>query len=209
MGYQLFTDATADVCPEMMASLPAVEFIPMEVELGVAIWERTKSLSSCSVIASPSLRITQAIISSPYCWKFLTRTLPFSSEFVFTSGDFSGIIAPQTMTTYCIKESQNSAPGRPPPALLYTASRPGWCRKGRRRSTGIKYHPLVAGMAQRHPGKRAVESQLARMEKGWMPELGKLAVVGHGDCPEEGEALRSAVRRIPGRRGADAQRSLR
>ena len=36
MGYQLFTDATADVCPEMMASLPAVEFIPMEVELGDA-----------------------------------------------------------------------------------------------------------------------------------------------------------------------------
>lgn len=34
MGYQLFTDVTADVCREMMEGLPPVEFVPMEVELG-------------------------------------------------------------------------------------------------------------------------------------------------------------------------------
>lgn len=34
MGYQIFTDATADLCPEMLEALPAVTFIPMEVELG-------------------------------------------------------------------------------------------------------------------------------------------------------------------------------
>lgn len=34
MGYQLFTDVTADMCPEMLEGLPSVEFVPMEVELG-------------------------------------------------------------------------------------------------------------------------------------------------------------------------------
>ncbi|MDE6880637.1 MAG: DegV family protein [Oscillospiraceae bacterium] len=34
MSYQIFTDVTADLCPEMLAGLPAVEFVPMEVELG-------------------------------------------------------------------------------------------------------------------------------------------------------------------------------
>lgn len=34
MGYQIFTDVTADLCPEMLSGLPDVTFIPMEVELG-------------------------------------------------------------------------------------------------------------------------------------------------------------------------------
>ena len=34
MGYQIFTDVTADLCPEMLEGLPPVAFIPMEVELG-------------------------------------------------------------------------------------------------------------------------------------------------------------------------------
>ncbi|MGI6240208.1 MAG: DegV family protein [Christensenellales bacterium] len=33
MSYQLFTDATADLTPGMMRGLPAVEIIPMEIEL--------------------------------------------------------------------------------------------------------------------------------------------------------------------------------
>ncbi len=32
--YQIFADATADICPEMMEGLPTVRFIPMEVEIG-------------------------------------------------------------------------------------------------------------------------------------------------------------------------------
>ena len=33
-SYQIFTDATADLCPEMMKGLPTVEIIPMDVEIG-------------------------------------------------------------------------------------------------------------------------------------------------------------------------------
>lgn len=36
MGYQIFTDATADVSKEIMEGLPPVVFVPMEVELGGA-----------------------------------------------------------------------------------------------------------------------------------------------------------------------------
>lgn len=46
--------------------------------------------------------------------------------------------------------------------------------------------------------RRATESQLARMEQGWKPELGRMVVVGHGDSPEEGAALCAEVsRRFP------------
>ena len=32
--YQIFTDATADLSPEMLSGLPPVEIIPMHVEIG-------------------------------------------------------------------------------------------------------------------------------------------------------------------------------
>jgi len=31
--------------------------------------------------------------------------------------------------------------------------------------------------------KKAMGAQLARMEQGWMPETGRLVVIGHGDVP--------------------------
>lgn len=42
--------------------------------------------------------------------------------------------------------------------------------------------------------KQAVRAQLAKLEQGWTPELGKRIVVGHGDCPEGAQALEKAVR---------------
>lgn len=32
--YQIFTDATADLSPEMLSGLPPVEIIPMHVKIG-------------------------------------------------------------------------------------------------------------------------------------------------------------------------------
>lgn len=34
MGYQIFTDATADMCEEMLEGLPHIEVIPMEILVG-------------------------------------------------------------------------------------------------------------------------------------------------------------------------------
>lgn len=36
--YQIFTDATADLSPEMLSGLPPVEMIPMEVEIGGRVY---------------------------------------------------------------------------------------------------------------------------------------------------------------------------
>ena len=32
--YQIFTDATADLSPELLKGLPSVEIIPMQIEIG-------------------------------------------------------------------------------------------------------------------------------------------------------------------------------
>lgn len=39
----------------------------------------------------------------------------------------------------------------------------------------------------------AIAAQLDRMEQGWVPEMGKLVVIGRGDAPEAAEQLRQAV----------------
>ena len=41
--------------------------------------------------------------------------------------------------------------------------------------------------------KQAIRTQVAHMKEGWTPEMGKLVVIGHGDCPEDAEQLRQAV----------------
>lgn len=41
--------------------------------------------------------------------------------------------------------------------------------------------------------KQAIKAQLAKMEQGWSPELGKIVVVGHGACPDGAQALQTAV----------------
>ena len=41
--------------------------------------------------------------------------------------------------------------------------------------------------------KQAIKAQLAKMEQGWSPEMGKTVVVGHGACPDGAQALQEAV----------------
>lgn len=41
--------------------------------------------------------------------------------------------------------------------------------------------------------KRAISTQLARMEQGWNPETSKLVAIGHGDCPDGAQQLKEAV----------------
>lgn len=41
--------------------------------------------------------------------------------------------------------------------------------------------------------KQAIKAQLAKMEQGWLPEMGKTVVVGHGACPDGAWALQKAV----------------
>ena len=41
--------------------------------------------------------------------------------------------------------------------------------------------------------KQAIKAQLAKMEQGWSPEMGKTVVVGHGACPDGARVLQDAV----------------
>ena len=41
--------------------------------------------------------------------------------------------------------------------------------------------------------KQAIRTQVAHMKEGWTPEMGKLVVIGHGDCPDDVGQLRQAV----------------
>lgn len=41
--------------------------------------------------------------------------------------------------------------------------------------------------------KRAMTALLSRMENGWMPEISKKIVIGHGDCPDRAKQLQEAV----------------
>ena len=43
--------------------------------------------------------------------------------------------------------------------------------------------------------KQAIRTQIAHMKEGWTPDMGRLVVIGHGDCPEDAEQLRQAVLR--------------
>lgn len=42
--------------------------------------------------------------------------------------------------------------------------------------------------------KKANEEMLAKLDEGWMPQMSRTVIVGHGGCPEEAEALKTAVR---------------
>lgn len=41
--------------------------------------------------------------------------------------------------------------------------------------------------------KKAFKLQLSKMEQGWLPELGKLVVIGHGDSMETALELKETV----------------
>lgn len=51
---------------------------------------------------------------------------------------------------------------------------------------------LVA-MAKPRGQKKALQGLLASMEKGWLPEISRRIIIGHGDSPEVAEALRDMV----------------
>ena len=41
--------------------------------------------------------------------------------------------------------------------------------------------------------KQAIRTQIAHMKEGWTPEMGRLVVIGHGDCPEDAQLLADMI----------------
>ena len=67
--------------------------------------------------------------------------------------------------------------------------------------TALQIKPLLhvstggeLAVAEKPRGRRqAIRAQLAQMERGWMPTMGRTVVVGHGACPEGAQMLQKAV----------------
>ncbi len=255
MAYQLFTDVTADVCPDMMEGLPSVTFIPMEVELGDASYTYGPggNLTVDQFYAAQrggSFATTSQI--NPAVYRDAFEPCLQRGEDVLYLCFSSGLSGTIQGAKICMQELEEAYPERKlvcvdtlcasvgEGLLVREAARKmveglslealaQWVedrrlhvchwftvdsfehlRHGGRVSaaaaaagTLLQIKPLLRvddegrlQVAEKPRGRRrAVESQLARMEKAWDSSLGNLVVVGHGDCPEEGEALRAAVLR--------------
>ena len=255
MAYQLFTDVTADVCPDMMEGLPSVTFIPMEVELGDASYTYGPggNLTVDQFYAAQrggSFATTSQI--NPAVYRDAFEPCLQRGEDVLYLCFSSGLSGTIQGAKICMQELEEAYPERKlvcvdtlcasvgEGLLVREAARKmveglslealaQWVedrrlhvchwftvdsfehlRHGGRVSaaaaaagTLLQIKPLLRvddegrlQVAEKPRGRRrAVESQLARMEKAWDSSLGNLVLVGHGDCPEEGEALRAAVLR--------------
>mgnify|MGYP000587450905 CR=1 FL=1 len=58
-GYQIFTDATSDLAPELTAGLPSVEMIPMNVEIGGTEYTVTGSYEGTETLDKKLHRIME------------------------------------------------------------------------------------------------------------------------------------------------------
>lgn len=254
MGYQLFTDATADMCGGLLSGLPHIEIIPMEVLVGDTEYlygpegnlsvnefytmQREGKYASTSQISPDAYRTA----FEPYLQKGLDILY-----LAFSSG-MSGTI---NSARLCARELNEEYPNRKiycvdtlcasvgEGFIVREAARKqiegmgleelvSWIEKYRLNvchwftvdtfqhllhggrvsavsavaGTVLNIKPLLhvdeegtlKVMEKPRGQKLALKAKLERMEQGWNPELGKLVVVGHADCPDVGEELREQVR---------------
>lgn len=254
MGYQLFTDATADMCDGLLSGLPHIEIIPMEVLVGDTEYlygprgnltvdefytlQREGKYASTSQISPDTYRTA----FEPYLQKGLDILY-----LAFSSG-MSGTI---NSARLCERELKEEYPNRRiycvdtlcaslgEGFIVREAARKqiegmgleelvSWIEKYRLNichwftvdtfqhllhggrvsavsavaGTMLNIKPLLhvdeegtlKVMEKPRGQKLALKAKLERMEQGWNPELGKLVVVGHADCPDVGEELREQVR---------------
>ncbi|MCI8554819.1 MAG: DegV family protein [Clostridiales bacterium] len=253
MNYRIFTDATADMNEEMLAGLPKVEIVPMQVELdgqnytygpgGDLTVEQFYTQLKEGKFASTS-QINPAVYHTAF--EPALRAGFDILYLCFTSG-MSGTIHTAEMS---IAELREQYPDRKILCIdtLCASAGEGFLVReaARMQAAGLDLEELAAWVTEhrlqvchwftvdtfdhlRHGGRvsaaaavlgtmlqvkpllhvdeegalqvvekprgrsRAVQAKLSRMAQGWMPELGKLVVIGHGACPEEGEKLKTAV----------------
>lgn len=254
MGYQLFTDATADMCDAMLAGLPHIEIIPMEVLVGDTDYlygpkgnlsvdefyamQREGKFASTSQISPDTYRTA----FEPYLQK--GQDILYLA---FSSG-MSGTI---NSARLCARELMEDYPNRKICCVDTLCASVGegfivrevagkqaegmeldklveWIEEQRLKvchwftvdtfqhllhggrvsavsaaaGTVLNIKPLLhvdeegklKVMEKPRGNKQAQKVKLAHMEQGWQPELGKLVVVGHGDCPEVGKELCEQVK---------------
>lgn len=255
MSYQIITDATADLTPELQEGLPPITVIPMDVTVGEAPYtygpggdltvsdfyaaQRSGKFATTSQI--------NPLVYSQYFEQFLSQGtdviyLGFSSGL---SGSFqNAVLSAEELREkyperklYCIdtlcasvgegflvcEAARKQAEGMGVDELAewvaqrqlkvchwFTVDTFEHLRHGGRvgavsaaLGTALQIKPLLhvttegtLEVAEKPRGsKRAMESQLNRMRKGWTPEESPFILVGHGDVPDRAAELAEAVRR--------------
>lgn len=252
-GYQIFTDATADLCPSMMEGLSPVEVIPMQVEISGREYtygpggdmtveqfyrlQREGGFAFTSQI-NPSgyfrhfepflqngMDILYLCFSSGMSGTFQSARL--AAEELRQKYPDQRILCLDTLCAsagegFLVREAARQQAGglsiteladwvmdrRLRVCHWFTVDTFDHLRRGGRVSsavavmgTALQIKPLLhvdeSGCLQvkekPRGRKMAMEAQLAKMEQGWTPELGRLVVVGHGDAPDAAARLQEKV----------------
>ena len=256
MGYQLFTDATADLSTAVVTGLPHIEFIPMEVLVGDTNYlyglggnltvdefytmQRNGQFASTSQI-SPSIYreffepylksgvdivylafssgMSGTINSARLCARELAEEYPERKIYCVDT------LCASVGEGFIVREAaRKQAEGLDAESLVkwvnenclkvchwFTVDTFQHLLHGGRVSavsaaagTVLNIKPLlhvdeegklkVMGKPRGH--KQALKIKLDYMKAGWNPELGKLVIVGHGDCPDVGKELCEQVKQL-------------
>ena len=261
MGYQLFSDMTADVSEALMRGMPEVAYVPMQVELGGESFtygpggsltvEQFYAEQRAGKFASTS-QINPMIYRR--CFEQALKAGEDVLYLCFSSG-MSGTLQSANL---CAEELREEYPARRLIVLDTLCASVGQAmlvrEAARKQQEGLSIDELAAWVEEnrlkichwftvdsfdhlKHGGrisaaaaavgtmlqikpllhvddegklrvaekprgrKQAIRTQIAHMKEGWTPEMGRLVVIGHGDCPEDAEHHRRAHR--PRHAGAD------
>ena len=255
MGYQLFSDMTADVSEALMRGMPEVAYVPMQVELGGESFtygpggsltvEQFYAEQRAGKFASTS-QINPMIYRR--CFEQALKADEDVLYLCFSSG-MSGTLQSANL---CAEELREEYPARKLIVLDTLCASVGQAmlvrEAARKQQEGLSIDELAAWVEEnrlkichwftvdsfdhlKHGGrvsaaaaavgtmlqikpllhvddegklrvaekprgrKQAIRTQIAHMKEGWLPDMGRLVVIGHGDCPEDAEQLRQAVLR--------------
>jgi len=252
-NYQIFTDATADLTPELMAGLPSVEIIPMQVAIGGKEYsygspegisaEEFYKIQRCGNFATTSQINPTIFFQSFEPW------LRQGTDILYLCFS-SGLSGTYQSASLAVQELQDEYPERKILCIdtLCAAVGEGFLVReaAKMQSEGLSLEELAEWIELRklrvchwftvdtfthlkHGGrvsaaaatmgtalnikpllhvdengklqsvekprgrKKAITAQLARMEQGWMPELGKSVLIGHADDLEAAIMLKGRV----------------
>lgn len=245
MSYRIFTDATADFSEEMMAGLPEVTVIPMEITLGGIGY----TYGPGGDIEVPEFYAAQrggkfastSQINPVTYFRYFSEALRQGEDILYLCFS-SGLSGTFQTAQLCAEELREEFPNR---TIICIDTRCASVGEGflvreaaRQQADGMNLEDLVSWVEAhklqvchwftvdtfehlKHGGrvsaatavlgtalqikpmlhvseagalevaekprgaKHAMAAQLARMQKGWQPTLGRLVVVGHGDCLEK------------------------
>lgn len=252
-NYQIFTDATADLLPALLAGLPSVEIIPMQVEIGGTEYtygspegitatefyrlQKAGNFAATSQINptiyfqrfEPWLRqgtdILYLCFSSGLSGTYQSAVLAaeeLQAEYPERKIICIDTLAASTGEGFLVRETAKmQAKGLAIDELAgwvemhklkvchwFTVDTFTHLKHGGRVSataaamgTALQIKPLLhvdeqgklQAVEKPRGRKKAIAAQLARLEQGWTPELGKTVLIGHADDPEAAAILKGQV----------------